>query len=66
MCDDFTKEEKLLLEEYKIGWDVYYNSEKEYSNLENFFLAVLTLIAGITVQLLLKSMELAQDFTLLE
>jgi len=38
----------LILEEYKIGWNVYYNSEKEYSNRENFFLAVLTLNAGIT------------------
>lgn len=55
MDNDLTKEEKLLLEEYKIGWDVYYNSEKEYSNRENFFLAALTLIAGITIQLLLSS-----------
>lgn len=38
----------LILEEYKIGWNAYYNSEKEYSNRENFFFAVSTLIAGIT------------------
>ncbi len=65
MINDLTKEEKLLLEEYKIGWDIYYNSEKEYSNRENFFLAALTLIAGITIQLLLNSYKFVKYFIIL-
>ena len=48
---DLTKEEKLLLEEYKIGLDVYYRSESEYSSRENFFILAESLLAVAVVQL---------------
>lgn len=52
----FTKEEKLLLEEYKQGQDAYYRSEREYSSRENFFIVAEGIIVAAAVQALIKKL----------
>lgn len=54
MDSELTKEEKLLLEEYKIGWDAYYRSEAIYTSWERFFALAEGIIVAITAQLLLS------------
>ena len=45
-------EQKLLLDEYKIGYDAYYRSEEIYTSRENFFFVAQGIIVAATVQLL--------------
>ena len=53
--NELTKEEKLLLEEYKVGSDAYHRSEAIYTNREHFFIVAESIIIAATVQLLLSN-----------
>ncbi|HUV02684.1 MAG TPA: hypothetical protein VMW67_04465 [Desulfobacteria bacterium] len=53
---ELTKEEKLLLEEYKLGQDAYYRSEREYSSRENFFIVAEGIVINGAVQALIKKL----------
>jgi len=48
------KEEKLLLEEYKVGSDAYHRSEAIYASREHFFIVAESIIIAATVQLWLS------------
>jgi len=56
--NELTVEEKLLLEEYKIGFDAYYRSETLYSTWENFFMVAEGIIVAVTAQLLLSNVRI--------
>ncbi len=49
--NELTKEEKLLLEEYKVGSDAYHRSEAIYANREYFFIVAESIFIAATVQL---------------
>ena len=52
--NELTKEEKLLLEEYKVGSDAYHRSEAIYASREHFFIVAESIIIAATVQLWLS------------
>jgi hypothetical protein len=56
--NELTKEEKLLLEEYKVGSDAYHRSEAIYASREHFFIVAESIFIAATVQLLLSKSNL--------
>jgi hypothetical protein len=52
--NELTKEEKLLLEEYKVGSDAYHRSEAIYASREYFLIVAESIFIAATVQLLLS------------